>query len=135
MRAILVAAFLAGCEREAPSEPRYPRITRAIVARVDLDQDGRVSKDEYAQLAFADEPMDPWDADHDEALDPREIETAFLRADPTRLQVEGRRAVYEKYGWPFGEPTLREGPAATERDDADLPDRERKKSRRKRGPR
>jgi hypothetical protein len=130
---MLSLVVLLGCARDPVEELRYPRITRAIVARVDLDHDGRVSKDEYTELAFADEPMDPWDKNHDDALDAAEIEVAFLRADPARLQVEGRRAVYEKYGWPFGEPTLREGASESERDDADLPERERTKSRRKRG--
>jgi hypothetical protein len=122
---------LLGCARDPAVELRYPRITRAIVARVDLDHDGRVSKDEYTKLAFPDEPMDPLDKNNDKALDAAEIELAFLRADPARLQVEGRRSVYEKYGWPFGEPTLREGAAASERDDANLPERDPTKSRRK----
>jgi len=103
---LVLAMLLGGCARDPGAQLRYPRITNAILARVDLDHDGRVSQDEYTKLAFPDEPMDPWDADHDAALDPVEIETAFLAADPTRLQLEGRQAVYKKYGYPFGEPTV-----------------------------
>ena len=125
-----LAMLLAGCARDPSEELRYPRITKAILAHVDLDHDGRLTKDEYTKLAFPDEPMDPWDKDHDDSLDAAEIEDAFVRADPARLQVEGRRAVYEKYGWPFGEPTLRED--ASERNDADML-RDPTKSRRKRG--
>jgi hypothetical protein len=102
--ACAAAILLGACAHEAEVELRFPRVTMAIIERVDLDDDGSVSKAEYAQLAFPDEPMDPWDADHDEALDAAEIEQAFLRADPTWIQLEGRRAVYQKYGYPFGEP-------------------------------
>jgi len=123
--------LLGGCARDTAEDLRYPRITQAIVARVDLDHDGRVSKDEYAQLAFPDEPMDPWDGNHDDALDAGEIEDAFVRADPARLQVEGRRAVYEKYGYPFGEPALHDGAAPSERNAAS-PESD-PKPRRKRG--
>jgi len=110
--AFVAAMLLGGCAREPAAELRYPRVTMAIVARVDLDHDGRVSKDEYTKLAFPDEPMDPWDDNHDDSLDAAEIENAFVRADPARLQLEGRRAVYEKYGWPFGEPKSRDGRGA-----------------------
>ena len=129
---LALVMLLAGCSRDPSEGLRYPRITKAILARVDLDHDGRVTQGEYTKLAFPDEPMDPWDKDHDDSLDAAEIEDAFVRADPARLQVEGRRAVYEKYGWPFGEPTLREGGDATQRG-ADLPARDPTKSRRKRG--
>jgi hypothetical protein len=103
---LLAAMLLGGCVRDPTEGLRYPRITMAILARVDLDHDGHVSQEEYDKLAFPDEPMDPWDKNHDGELDAAEIEDAFLHADPARLQVEGRRAVYKKYGWPFGEPTL-----------------------------
>src|SRR5262245_39434640 len=98
---VALVVLLAGCVRDPSEGLRYPRITKAILARVDLNHDGHVSRDEYTKLAFPDEPMDPWDKDHDDALDAAEIEDAFVRADPARLQVEGRRAVYEKYGFPF----------------------------------
>ena len=110
MRAPLLGMLLAACADDPAANLRYPRITMAILARVDLDRDGRVSKEEYAQLAFPDEPMDPWDTNKDDTLDAREIEAAFLKADPARLQAEGRRVVYEKHGYPFGEPAAREGP-------------------------
>ena len=105
----VAAMLLSGCARDPADELTYRRVSMAIVARVDLDHDGRVSRDEYAKLAFPDEPMDLWDKNHDGVLDAAEVEDAFLHADPTRLQVEGRRAVYKKYGWPFGEPGSREG--------------------------
>ena len=111
----VLAMLLGGCARDPAEELRYPRVTTAIVARVDLDHDGRVSKEEYGQLAFPDEPMDPWDKNQDGALDAVEIEDAFVRADPVRMQNEGRRALYEKYGWPFGEPGAVEGGAVGER--------------------
>ncbi len=96
---------------------RYPKIATAILARTDLDHDGVVSKGEYAELAFPDEPMARWDRDTDGSLDLGEIEDAFLHADPARLQVEGRRAVYEKYGYPFGVlPPEAEGDTAPEAD-------------------
>ena len=108
---MLMLMLLASCARDPAQGLRYPRITMAILARVDLDHDGRVSKEEYTQLAFPDEPMDPWDTNQDGALEAREIEAAFLRADTARLQGEGRRAVYEKYGYPFGDdPASREEP-------------------------
>jgi hypothetical protein len=95
--------LLAACARDPAAELTYPKITMAIFARVDLDHDGRISEAEYTMLAFPDERMHPWDADGDGALDARELELAFLRADPARLQAAGRRAVYEKYGYPFGD--------------------------------
>ena len=111
---LIAAMLLAGCVRDPTERLRYPRITMAILARVDLNHDGHVSKDEYDKLAFPDEPMDPWDKNHDGALDAAEIEDAFLHADPARLQLEGRRTVYQKYGYPFGEPppTLNDDGAA-----------------------
>lgn len=107
----LATMVLWGCARDPAADLHYPRIAMAILARVDLDHDGRVSKEEYAQLAFPDEPMDPWDTNEDDALDAREIEAAFLEADTARIQGEGKRAVYEKYGYPFGgDPASREAP-------------------------
>lgn len=106
-----ILILLAACARDPAADLRYPRIAMALFARVDLDHDGRVSMEEYAQLAFPDEPMDPWDANEDGALDAREIEAAFLEADAARIQGEGKRAVYEKYGYPFGaDPAPREAP-------------------------
>ena len=108
---MLMPMLLASCARDAGEGLRYPRITMAILARVDLDRDGRVSKEEYTQHAFPDEPKHPWDTNEYGAHDARENEAAFLRADTTRLQGEGRRAVYEKYGYPFGDdPASRETP-------------------------
>jgi hypothetical protein len=107
--------LLGACSTRDPSAGlKYPRVTLAIMARVDLDHDGRITQAEWTQLAFPDETMDRWDADKDGALDPREVEDAFRHADPARIQSEGRRVVYEKYGNPFGEAEeeAEEAPAA-----------------------
>jgi hypothetical protein len=96
--------LLGSCRTQHPAEElRYSKVTMAIVARVDLDHDGRVSSDEYTQLAFPDEPMDRWDTDRDGSLDPKEIEATFLDADPVHTQAEGRHVLFEKYGDMFGQ--------------------------------
>jgi hypothetical protein len=126
-----VVLFFAGCGTRDPSEDlRYPKVTMAIVARADVDHDRRISEEEYYQVAFPDEPMDRWDRDQDGSLDPSEVEDAFRHADPTRIQAEGRREVYQRFGNPFGEAVESDGNAgrpssaerqirgsATERDD------------------
>ena len=53
-----VLFVLGACQLRDPDEALvYPKVTKAIVARVDLDKDGEISKDEYAQVAFPDEPL------------------------------------------------------------------------------
>jgi hypothetical protein len=136
MSAVAFVLALGACQTRDPNEGLvYPKVTMAIVSRVDLDRDRRVSPDEYAEVAFPDEPMDRWDRDKDGFLDPSEVEDAFRRADPVRIQSEGRRTIYQKLGNPFGEatepdPATEPGDAADDADEA-APERDKDKDSKK----
>jgi len=65
--------------------PDHPDVVAALMARVDTDGDGVVSAAEYQRVAFADDPMETYDADGDKVLRPYEIESMLRDASPSVL--------------------------------------------------
>lgn len=82
----------------------HPEVARVLMERADLDGSGGVDPDEFRRLALPRQGFAPYDTNHDRLLDAAELERAFLDTNPADFQDEGRRAVHEKYGHPFGQP-------------------------------
>jgi hypothetical protein len=73
------------------SELRYPEVIDALQARVDLNQDGLVSSDEYIVLALPGEEMTSHDENADQQLDPLELEHSLVQSSPTEMQLVQRK--------------------------------------------
>lgn len=89
----LAAAIGAGAwalrARRATAPVRYPEITAVIMARVDVDQDGRVDAAEFRAASMPAEPLAPCDLDADGSLTAAEVEAVFLEATTTRPPLGG----------------------------------------------
>ena len=82
----------------------HPAVAQALLQRADLDGSGDVDPDEFRQVSLPRQGFAPYDTNHDRVLDAAELERAFLDTNPADFQDEGRRAVHDKYGHPFGRP-------------------------------
>lgn len=100
----MILLTLLACGPAAPPL-RYPDLTAAILARVDLDHDGRVDAEEYARVGLEDDPLSRYDADGDGALSPYELESSILTANPATLagaRIEGIQGPLRPGGGPPG---------------------------------
>jgi len=97
---LLLAVVAIGCQPKL----EHPEVARALMARADLDGSGGVDPEEFQKVSLPRQGFAPYDTNHDRILDLAELEQAFLNTNPADFQDEGRRAVHEKYGHPFGRP-------------------------------
>jgi hypothetical protein len=90
---VAVAAAVLATRARQPAAPeeelRFPEVVDAILLRVDENDDGIVSSDEYAKSALPDEPIDRYDSNRDGRISRLELERSFLRTSPTAV-VRGR---------------------------------------------
>ena len=67
------------------SVPTEDDVMRSVMARVDDDHDGRVSRQEWRRYGGADNLFDQYDTSHDGYLDLGEFRSMFSVTDPLRL--------------------------------------------------
>ena len=79
---MMVLLMLMACD----SPLQYPEVTTAMMARLDPDRDGFITQEEYAQLAFDDEPIENYDTNGDGKLNSVEMEQLLLSVDPATMR-------------------------------------------------